>query len=234
MHSIRKCFSGSEFVEAVVQIGQDKQEELTAPTSETGQPLAYNYSYATEVGQHLLNERILVCVLQHHVDPVLNGLESSSTERMHAIDTTFHSSTEYQHHSPSSTSSTHSIGSIRDGEDAATSRRVFQNSHQSLYRFVDMEDRESGFVFHSMQVLTAALSNSNLPNSNQPEMRRRGNEMSEFDQARFTTQVMIADILQQRVRNDKLAKTFLASPHVVQVLQRAELTDQQAYKLIRI
>ena len=120
----------------MIQIGQDKHEEL-APTSETDQPLAYNYSYATEVGQHLLNERILVCLLQHHADPVLNGLESSSTERMHAIDTTFHSSTEYQQpfrprplQSPTSTSSTHSLGSLRD-EDAASQ---IQNSDQCLYR----------------------------------------------------------------------------------------------------
>ena len=222
----------------MIQIGQDKHEEL-APTSETDQPLAYNYSYATEVGQHLLNERILVCLLQHHADPVLNGLESSSTERMHAIDTTFHSSTEYQQpfrprplQSPTSTSSTHSLGSLRD-EDAA-SQIVFQNSDQCLYRFVDMEDRESGFVLHSMQVLTAALSNNCPPNSSQHERRTRGNEISEFDKARLTTQVIIADILQQRIRNDKLAKTFLASPHVVQVLQRAETNDQHMYQLIRI
>lgn len=232
-------------------MGQDRLEEAS-PTTETGQPLAYSHTYAIKLGQYLLNEGILVCLLQYGNDQTNSGsgLESSSTERMRAIDTTFHAAPEqsqqvpfgvaFRPHTPQSPSTSNSSQSSTSlQEEVGTVRsRKFQNSNQCLYRFVDMEDRESGFVFHSMQVLPAALSSrplrSHRNHSQWNERQQRGSEMSEFDRARLATQVVIAGVLQQRARLDRTAKAFLARPHVVQVLERAELNSQDFYKLLRI
>lgn len=245
LHSIRKCFSGSEFVEAIIKIGQERQEQATL-TSDSGQTFVYNQSYATQIGQYLLDEGILVCLLQYGGDQLTNGqvLESASAERMNAVDTTHHTAAEQQHFgrtlaspriisSPASSTSSQSVTSLHE-EDALP--RVFKNSSLCLYRFVDMEDQESGFVLHSMQVLTAALSSqrangSRQQNQPQQERRRRESDLSDFDRARLTTQLMITDILQQRVRRDKQAKIFLVSPHALQVMERAD--QQNIHTILR-
>lgn len=230
-------------------MGQDRMEEASQ-TTETGQPLAYSQAYAIKLGQYLLTEGILVCLLEYGGDQGSSGsgLESSSAERLRAINTTLHSAPEASRQvefeaalrpntpqSPSTPNSSQSFTSLH-GEEVETVRpRKFQNSDQCLYRFVDMEDRESGFVFHSMQVLPAALSSRPARGHSQwQERQRRESEMSEFDRARLATQMVIAGVLQQRARQDKAAKAFLARPYAIQVLERVELNGQDFYKLLRI
>ena len=86
LHTYRKCFSGKEFVDRIVEMGRqgethsgagslgnspilDPQGEdsrlqhgklTTQVISPTGQPIVYTVHYATEVAQYLLSERILI------------------------------------------------------------------------------------------------------------------------------------------------------------------------------
>lgn len=235
----------------VVLIGRDRLEEASL-TTETGQPLDYSHTYAKELGQYLLNEGILVCLLEYSNDQANSGsgLESSSTEQMRAINTTHHAVPEdsrqvpfgmtFRGHtpqSPSTPNSPQSLTYLHEVEVEPARPRKFQNNDHCLYRFVDMEDRESGYVFHSMQVLPAALSSRparSHHDHNQWQERQRRREMSEFDRARLATQVVIAGVLQQRARNDKVAKEFLARPLVLHVLESVELNSRDFYKLLRI
>lgn len=80
LHAIKKCFSGKEFVEKVLEVGRNYDlmlENLSDNDSPgslrrsaslggshvfspTGQPIEYTTRYACEVGQFLLKERILI------------------------------------------------------------------------------------------------------------------------------------------------------------------------------
>lgn len=56
--SVKKCFTGKEFVDKVVEIGQDNAHVL----SHTGQPIEYSEDYANSVAQFLLDSGILILV----------------------------------------------------------------------------------------------------------------------------------------------------------------------------
>ena len=80
LHAIKKCFSGKEFVEKVLEVGRNYDLMLESLSdndspgslrrsaslggshvfSPTGQPIEYTTRYACEVGQFLLKERILI------------------------------------------------------------------------------------------------------------------------------------------------------------------------------
>ena len=80
LHAYKKCFSGKEFVDRIIEMGREcqlqpeseantpiPQEEnqedpgiSTQVISPTGQVIVYTVHYATEVAQYLLNERILL------------------------------------------------------------------------------------------------------------------------------------------------------------------------------
>lgn len=80
LHAIKKCFSGKEFVDKVLEVGRrydmmleglsdnDSPGSLRRSASlggshvfsPTGQPIEYTTRYACEVGQFLLKERILI------------------------------------------------------------------------------------------------------------------------------------------------------------------------------
>ena len=84
LHTYKKCFSGKEFVDRIVEMGRQGEthsgagstasspilhpqgegsrlQHLTAQViSPTGQPIVYTVHYAAEVAQYLLSERILI------------------------------------------------------------------------------------------------------------------------------------------------------------------------------
>lgn len=86
LHAYKKCFTGKEFVDKILDIGRQSEFRSENPSegdttdsqasrgeasrnssrlssrviSSTGQPIMYTVRYATEVAQYLLNERILL------------------------------------------------------------------------------------------------------------------------------------------------------------------------------
>ena len=71
LRTIKKCFTGREFVRKVVEIGQgalaealDSNENGNPPTilSSTGEHIEYNEEYASSMAQYLLDEGILIYV----------------------------------------------------------------------------------------------------------------------------------------------------------------------------
>ena len=85
LHTYKKCFTGKEFVDKILEMGRQFESMSENPSeadtdsqvpqgensrnssrlsarviSSTGQPIVYTVQYATEVAQYLLNERILL------------------------------------------------------------------------------------------------------------------------------------------------------------------------------
>ena len=106
LHAIKKCFSGKEFVDKVLEIGRNygaMMENLsdtdspgslrrssslggTHVLSPTGQPIEYTTRYACEVGQFLLKERMLIQLPKSGArddNPSLTPQHSLETRRRH-------------------------------------------------------------------------------------------------------------------------------------------------------
>ena len=104
LHSIKKCFSGKEFVDKVLEIGRNFDFLLESLSdndspgslrrsaslggshvfSPTGQPIEYTTRYACEVGQFLLKERMLIQLRKNATEsgsPIVTSQQSLATER---------------------------------------------------------------------------------------------------------------------------------------------------------
>jgi len=81
LRSNKKCFSGAEFVTKVVEVGRNALDETIVGTDEEerqspayrnhlvdrlGKVIDYNEEYACDVGQHLLDEGIIMQVMRSH------------------------------------------------------------------------------------------------------------------------------------------------------------------------
>lgn len=239
LHAIRKCFSGKDFVDMVIEAGKEWSEgdRAAAVTSDTSQMVTYTLSYAKAVGQYLLDEGILLCEVEVEVEEQQLAsssvrLNSSSNEQITEKES-FHSSlgTPLQSNKPSQLGSSSTTSVSSSTNDAHNDNRSFQNSHHYLYRFVNIEDRDDGFVFHSLQILTATSCNSHKRNNN---TTGTGETLSDFDQARLSTQTLITIVLQQRAKFDRRAKAFLSNPYVIQVQENGTLNSPDILKILRI
>lgn len=106
LHSIKKCFSGKEFVDKVLEIGRNYDFLLESLSdndspgslrrsgslggshvfSPTGQLIEYTTRYACEVGQFLLKERVLIQLRKNATggdSPILTPEQSLGSDRHH-------------------------------------------------------------------------------------------------------------------------------------------------------
>ena len=148
LHSIKKCFSGKEFVDKVLETGRnydllesisdaESPESLRRSVSlggshvfsPTGQPIEYTPRYACELGQFLLKERVLILLPKSPTvqeSTVLTPQQSLSTEhRRHQL------TASYEQHDgfTSSYSQDYSPGSQRN---TLSSRGTGASSAESL------------------------------------------------------------------------------------------------------
>ena len=238
LHAYRKCFTGSQFVEQMMELGKTAEEErLGDPSSEATpsdslQP--YTEAYATQLGQFLLRKGLLVCLMEDWENSQYGcedaKLESQSTVRLNAVNTSKHLT-----EGGKSIGSSPSSSSLLERSTASTSSltqenpsRQFKNSHHCLYRFVDMEDSTSGPIFCRAQVISAIAKNS------QTQSPSQGMRMSEFEQARYGTLFLILDVLQQRARKDGAAREFLTKLNVVRVIEQKKEMNLQCSKIFRV
>lgn len=225
-----------------MELGKTVEEErLGEPPSEVSPSYSlqpYTEAYATQLGQFLLRKGILVCLMEDWED-IRNGsgdgrLESHSSVRLNAVDTSKHLTERDKGGGPSPASSS----SLLEQSTTSTSSpiqdntsRQFKNSHHCLYRFMDMEDSTSGPIFRRVQVLSATVKHSETPSPQSPSL---GTRMSEFDQAKYGTLFLILDVLQQRARRDHTARDFLARLNVIRVIEQRREMDVPCSKIFRV
>ena len=146
LHSIKKCFSGKEFVDKVMETGRecdllesvsdtDSPESLKRSSvslgsshvfSPTGQPIEYTPRYACELGQFLLKERVLILLPKSATIQELTPQQSLVTERRrHQLTASF------EHHDGFNSSHSHdySPGTLRN---TLSSRGTGASSAESL------------------------------------------------------------------------------------------------------
>lgn len=170
LHRYKKCFSGKEFVERVLEIGRQYDLRLETPSSQSstpthlaggagisssGRPVEYTARYATELAQYLLTEAILI---------ELPGTSTLPREEAHtpipSTDDEASLGASYEHHdlddpglSSSSQSSIHSsrrgrptlerqalYNSYRSHRSASNVAAQFSNSGGVFYKFANSED----------------------------------------------------------------------------------------------
>lgn len=164
LHAIKKCFSGKEFVDKVLEIGtnfelmQENHSDTDSPGSSrrsaahggtrvfspTGQPIEYTVHYACEVAQFLLKERILI---QLPKNATMDGNPSltpeQSQERRHQLTASFENFSYSRHSFDSSYSqdyspgmNRHTLGSRGTGASSAESvgRGTLRDGYQYRYQ----------------------------------------------------------------------------------------------------
>ena len=243
LHTYRKCFTGTEFVETLTELGQqyeeDTQDELThSNQTPTHRLVNYNIPYAKEVGQYLLREGILICLYNYQTR---NGLESSNTtlesasaSRLNAIDTTFHGDLITERPvslSPGGSSTTPSsdVSSPVSDNIPTPVPAQFRSSDQSYYRFTTFEDSPTGSFFQRSQILSCTTTTTT--SSSRAENRM---SISDFDRARFGTLFLILDVCQKRARKDKEAKNFLSQNETVRISNQRTGNNISCSKIFRI
>ena len=241
LHAYRKCFTGSQFVEQVMELGKMAEEErLGDPSSQVTlsdslQP--YTEAYATQLGHFLLRKGLLVCLMEEWEDSQNGGedgkLESQSSVRLNAVNTSKHLTERDK-----STGSSASNSSLLERSTTSTTfvqenpPRQFKNSHQCLYRFMDMEDSTNGPVFRRVEVLSATAKDSQTQSSQSPTSQ--GARMTEFEQSKYGTLFLILDVLQQRAYKDRTARDYLTKLNVVRVLEQKREMDLPCSKIFRV
>lgn len=235
LHTFRKSFSGQEFVDQLLRLGQDTESHRpNSPppshhspslnghvfSSEDTAHIEYTSHYAKVVGQYLLNKQILLAL------PNLTGgrgtvivesfpsQQSSATysrvgegDRTHlkCTNSSVASSPQVNFHRLGLTESRES-----NRPTPTSTGNTFAVSPHSLYKFVDTEDLESRAFYHS-QILAA----TSCPQSG-PGLKVN----TVFETARLGMLFLVHDLLQQRARREKRAKQFLQTPGVETVAEQ--------------
>ena len=245
LHTYRKCFTGEEFVAGLIQLGEDldsettEQRDLRPNETPSDRVVTYTVTSSVQLGQYLLDEGILICLLDYANSRTGTPLEPSSPERMNAIRTSQHNTVNEERpitpHLSSNENRSDSHGSFYSTESSSPPTPnpqppQFKNKSNCWYRFADLEDSVTGSFFHRAQI----LSMSNHQISSQQRRSPDGIQVSEFDQARFGTLFLMLDVLQQRARKDRQAKQFLQRPNVIMVAQQRTGNDISCFKIFRI
>lgn len=235
LHTYRKFFTGKQFVDGLVQLGHIDGGNLGNLVQSTAREhiptVSYSVTSAVQLGQYLVNEGILICLLNYETDQS-TPLESSSHERMNAVNTTRHSILEQAQPTPSPTEiraeSNHSFTSLSPTPPPPQPLQ-FNSRSNCWYKFSDLEDSHEGAYFHGAQILSIC---SRPP----PRIPTEHNALhhSEFEQARFGTVYLLLDVFQQRSRKDPVAKHFLQRPNVILTEQQRTGNDISCRKIFRI
>ena len=238
LHGERKCFTGKQFVEKLIEIGQQIDEGHTEPiathpsdTPTNAHLVNYSIPYAIKLGQYLLKEDILVCLYNYESRNGLENstttctMESSSASRLQAIDTTLHGDMSSRNNQvPSPESST--PDSYSSQERVPTPQPPeFKNSSNCYYRFANIEDGPAGSFFQRAQILSATPTTVTAENRMQ---------ISDFDQARFGTLFLILDVCQSRSKTDRLAKNFLLRNETVRISNQRTGNNISCSKIFHI
>ena len=223
----------------LIQLGNERirHDHSNPDSAPNGGPVSFTVTSATQLGQYLLDEGILICLL-NYTDERTTPLESSSNERMNAISTSRHVRMESDAVSQRVATpevrppSNQSYGYSSPSPTPPLPRPPqFMNGLDCWYKFTDLEDSFKGAFFHGGQILSTCIRTP--PSTN----RRRGPETAElspFDEARLGTLHLILDILQQRSRKDTQAKTFLLKPNAILCSQERGGNDVPPHKIFRI
>lgn len=232
LHTFRKCFTGKEFVDKLIKLGQETElsngsssESPSSSGKEGG--VSYTGTSAVQLGQYLLNEGILICLLNYHNDRS-TPLESSSSERINAVNTTKHATVLEEERPPPSP--------IRPGSHLSDSTTLsptpppsqppqFQNRPDCWYKFSDLEDSLEGSFLKRAQILSVC---------SRPPNRPEQNGLSDFEQARLGTLYLLLDVFHIRSRKDSQAKRFLQQPNVILTSQQRTANNIPCYKIFRI
>ncbi|XP_019857507.1 PREDICTED: uncharacterized protein LOC109585810 isoform X2 [Amphimedon queenslandica] len=241
LHNIRKCFRGDDFVRELIKLGNERIRHASVDHSNpdsasNGAPVSFTVTSATQLGQYLLDEGILICLL-NYTEERTTPLESSSNERMNAINTSRHVGVEpelsHQRTSPEVRApSNQSYGySSPSPTPPLPHPPQFMNGFDCWYKFTDLEDSFEGVFFHGGQILSTCI---RTPSSNNKRRGPETAELSPFDEARLGTLHLILDVLQQRSRKDTQAKTFLLKPNAILCSQERGGNDVPPHKIFRI
>lgn len=217
----------------LIQLGNERNRHDSADHSNPElASVSFTVTSATQLGQYLLDEGILICLL-NYTDERTTPLESSSNERMNAISTSRHVRAESDQQVPTPEVRPHSNQSYGYSSPSPTPPLPpqFMNGFDCWYKFTDLEDSFEGVFFHGGQILSTCI---RTPPSNNKRRGPETAELSPFDEARLGTLHLILDVLQQRSRKDIQAKTFLLKPNAILCSQERGGNDVPAYKIFRI
>lgn len=207
-------------------------------------PLSYTVTSATQLGQFLLDEGILICLLDYAYERA-TPLESSSNERMNAIRTSRHVEDASGDAPPPPVSpevrpdSNQSYGysSSSSLTPPLPNPPQFVNGSNCWYKFSDLEDSFKGAFFHGGQILSTCIKTP-APNNKRRTVgganSGEGTELTPFDEARLGTIHLILDVLQQRSRKEPQAKSFLSRPNVIFCSQERGRNDVPPLKIFRV
>ena len=239
LHTFKKCFTGSEFVHALVEIGQTVEEKGTDSTTSgeyqdtpTDRLVVYSITYATRLGNYLLSQDILICLYSSNVDldpTSTEGLESASCERLKAMNTTQHGDMKItipDEIRSTSTSAFSSTSSYSTGGTPSIEPVRFHNSPHCYYRFTDIEDNTTGSFFQRAQILSSCIRT--------PRRLDGRVQVSEFEQARFGTLFLILDVCHMRSNKDNEAKRFLQLHNVIMISEQRTGNNISCHKIFRV
>ena len=229
LHKYNKCFTGQEFVEELLKLTvQSEARPANSQNSSELNSVTYTVTSAIQLGQYLLDEGILICLFNTHMSD--SPLNSSSTERINAVNTTKHANSDIEEEvtRPESNVSTFSSTS----PTPVVQPPQFSNDSTCQYKFSDLEDSNAGAFYQRAQVLSISFAPRASAARNQQSLAG-GLQMSEFDQARFGTLFLIIDVLKHRSRKEKAAKVFLQRPQVEMVSQQRAANHVSCQKIFR-
>ena len=246
LRSDKKCFSGAEFVRAVMMIGQEALSEMLDDLDEEGQQrssrlttvdengkiINFNEEYAHTVACYLLDEGILIPVSR-----IPNIFHSSTslvtpsciTDEELAIDTSRRQTTgrgdsQYHHPQHSKPKPDRSCSQFSHGGG-------FSATHDAYYKFAASEDGEYASFMQS-QILTASSISFGVSHqapchtsTPQPSKEEIPAENKDFLAAKKGTLYLVLDLLTQRAKKERVAKQFLASPRTKAVKEMRRLED---------
>lgn len=244
LHTYKKCFSGKEFVDQLLEVGREAESQRQDPSEpntpsplvtaqrsprtgghvypSTNSPIVYSVHYAKEVGQYLLSERILLPL------PVLvhGGMDLDSEEM------------EREHNSPpGGAQSDQLMGSAERVRNSASNsasiapRILHRSPHLLLTDSQDADTSMSTMFTYSPNSLykfadvedfeSRTLYHSQvLTSSAHPGAAAGLEESTASDRARRGMLFLVQDLLLQRARKEKRAKQFLQTPYAEMVAEQ--------------
>ncbi len=158
-------------------------------------------------------------------------MESTSSSRLQAMDTSLHGDMMSSRNEPSTSPVRSTVMSDSSSPDSYSDRvptpepAQFKNSSHCYYRFANIEDGPAGSFFQRAQILSA------MPATVTGENRM---QITDFDQARFGTLFLILDVCQNRSKTDQLAKRFLLKNETIRISNQRTGNNISCSKIFHI